>query len=541
MIKPIFRRDENETMQPLTEGFIIIDTEDDTKGKAYLFGVMSKDGFKHFNTAKDLLVYVGLRPEKYVFCYNLTYDIFNILGYKLFDYDYFFIDSRIAKVKCFGKTWLDAYNHWAISVEQAGEVLGLKKIEVTDYKKRVSIKYLRRDCEIEYKFTQYMLKVYAENNIEYKLTIASTALYNFLQYSQVNPKIDNLYLQMFKAYFGGRVGVFKRGVFKKVFYYDINSAYPYVMQKEKYPYPLITNSKPNLGYDGITHCRVFSDMDIPILPYRNEKREIFFPNGTFDGIWCNNELNYFKSKGGKILKIYNGLHFKASEYVFKNWVLETYQKRLNAKDYFSRTCFKTILNSLYGKFSQRSIETRVVNITDKNLELYEGDIVNNRLIINEYGGFPNHTNCIWSAMITSNVRIYLHKHLDMLGIKNVLYCDTDSIISLKELPKGIINQTKLGAFKLEKTGACEIIAPKVYKFNDDVRIKGVPKRAIKNNTITKVYHFERPIKLLEGLRRDIRPNIWISDKKELTFNLKNCNIDKNGIITPLKINDKNKK
>lgn len=524
-----FRNDKN--MDILKSGFITIDTEDDTKGNVYLYGIYSVDGYKGFSSVDDFLVYLYLRPEKYVFAFNLTYDMFNIFGYNIFKLNYFFIQNRLAKVVHKGKIFLDAYNHWNISIKDAGDLLGLKKIFVTNYTNKVTKKYNKRDCEIAYKFILYMLKEYKRLGFAYKLTIASTSLYTFLQNTDVDPEIDKLYYEYYNSYYGGRVSVFKIGKYAKCYQYDINSAYPYAMATGKYPYPLRVIDKADILKDGITYVKVKSDMNIPILPYRDKDKNVFYPNGIFNGYYCNNELRYFLDQGGKILKIYSGICFDNSEFIFKDYMEKLYNKRLLAKTFYEKYVIKLIANSLYGKFAMKNITTRVINLSKSNIDKYEGDIIGDKIIIQSKTNIAKYVNIIWSAYTTAYVRIYLHKYLNMLGLKNILYCDTDSIITTIPMQKKYVSDTKLGYWKLEEKGNANIVAPKVYEIGNKIKIKGIPKR-YQNEGIKNKYYIEKPIKLFEGLRRGIKPNTWISMVKENKYDLKNCVI-KNNIVKPI--------
>jgi len=511
-------QDEHEIMDILKCKYVVLDTEDDTKGNPYLFGVYTADGFYHFTKADECLAFLLTIPVKYIFCYNLTYDIFNLMKWQFLKYDYFFIGSRVAKLVIGKKVFLDVYNHWNISIERAGKIVGLEKIKVTDYRKRVSVKYLKRDCEIGYLFIEKMLKVYKQYDIDYRLTIASSSLNYFIKKYEINCEISDYSPALRKAYYGARTEIFRKGDCGKCYKYDINSAYPYVMAGHPYPYPLNVVKSANLDYDGISIVRVKSDMSIPVLPYRNDKGEIFFPNGTFTGTYTNNELRYFTSAGGKILKVLDGLHFKKSQYIFKDFCETFYMARLQAKNEFERFTLKIFLNSLYGKFAERKFEQRVLEASKLNLSKYDGRIFGDKIIINEMSGMKSHANVIWSAMVTAYVRTYLHSVLAMLGNDNIIYCDTDSIISKVPMPDEMIDAVKLGAWKKEGYGKCIVYSPKHYTFAGETKTKGVPQ---KHEIVNGKYCYDKPYKILEAVRQGKTPNVWERHEKVLTDNIKN--------------------
>jgi hypothetical protein len=63
---------------------------------------------------------------------------------------------------------------------------------------------------------------------------------------------------------------------------------------------------------------------------------------------------------------------------------------------------------------------------------------------------------------------------------NVLYCDTDSVFVNEtgyDNLKSEISQSELGKLKLEKSGDVEIFGAKDYKFNNEIKMKGIKKNA----------------------------------------------------------------
>ena len=170
-----------------------------------------------------------------------------------------------------------------------------------------------------------------------------------------------------------------------------------------------------------------------------------------------------------------------------------------------RTNVKLIMNSIYGKFAQRNEEIiDIKDVKDKTIDvvykcseenglevksrIWQGkEYVLERNILSQYS-FPLIASCV-----TANARQHLWKFIDKVGIQNVAYVDTDSIItnlSGSKILDGYRNSHELGKWKFEGESKEFIIhGLKDYVFGDETVVKGIPKRAkkVKHN----VYEFDR--------------------------------------------------
>ena len=141
---------------------------------------------------------------------------------------------------------------------------------------------------------------------------------------------------------------------------------------------------------------------------------------------------------------------------------------------------------------------------------------------------PPKPHCIpvWAIYVTSYAQIKLHKIKMQCGQENVVYCDTDSVVSYVPLPASMISD-ELGDVKLEKFIDEGIyVRSKMYaiRSNDnkyDVKIKGVNRRLTyaeflnlyENNLVEST----RFCKFREALNRDLIPNEIISANKLLSL------------------------
>ena len=288
------------------------------------------------------------------------------------------------------------YGYWTgISLEQ---YLSLSKefIGLTWSFKDEAIKYCNLDCKCLHEILTIFNKLFFTHfslNVHNSLTIPSLAMKTFksnfmpnlpkgVVIHQVSGQIEK---DLRKAYTGGavdvykphnRVGGFFSNMFKKLYYYDVNSLYPFVMANIPMPVGLmrafegdIRRIRPNAS--GTFYCNITSPSDIkhPILQKRVET-----PDGvrTIAGIgswsgWINsNEMdNAIKHKYQ--FKILKGYEYD-SAIIFREYVEVMYALRMQySKDDPMNYVAKLLMNSLYGKFGMSS-ESTIVDIFDLSTE-----------------------------------------------------------------------------------------------------------------------------------------------------------------------------
>jgi len=164
--------------------------------------------------------------------------------------------------------------------------------------------------------------------------------------------------------------------------------------------------------------------------------------------------------------------------------------------------YKLLLNSLYGKFGQKTISWDVVGKTDveqcytmtainpitKQRELYrihEGIIERSAGSKEAYDALP-----AIAAHVTAYARMYLYSLIRAAGDRHVFYIDTDSLFVDEEGLANLsdyIDEYDLGKLKLETVSSyIDIRAPKDYTIEDREKIKGVRKYAecVELNTYT---------------------------------------------------------
>ncbi len=297
------------------------------------------------------------------------------------------------------------------------------------------------------------------------LTLASTSISVFLkQFYRTKPaknflNVDNIFRE---AYKGGRTEIFNfKG--KDLYYYDINSLYPYVMQK--YKFPIIQSNNFNfsnqLTSNGLYYCYITTPpkIHIPILSYKKDNK-LIFPVGCFNGWFYGAELLKAKELG-YIIKIQRGYEFKTA-YLFKDFVNHFYQIKKSATG-SKREIAKLYLNSLYGKFGQKHYQKSyqlLKNDDEKDIVLSKKYKLKSNPLILQYPFIHSEI----AGMITSYARLELYLLIERAGPENVYYCDTDSIITSTKLKTG----NEIGEIKLEhKIKNFIALSPKFYSIKDE--------------------------------------------------------------------------
>jgi len=378
--------------------------------------------------------------------------------------------------------------------------------------------YALNDAKICYKAFKELLKTGSVERL--KNTSGALSMYMFSKHYQ---RLDfphypeEVEVKLRKAYRGGRTEVLKRGCNdKKLYYYDINSLYPYVMSTYRFPYNFDNGvgrfKKKNdidLDFEGVAKVKVLVDTDIPPLGVKRVCEDgwerLVFPEGVLVDYFTYPELRYLEENNyGKILNVYESFEFKVWCYPFRDFINDLYTLRLIHKDDKLRNKFyKILMNSLYGKFGE---------FKDGKVILLDKDMV--KLLNDEKPKkMRYYHNIVWASYITAYGRLELHKRFRQAGFKNIYYCDTDSLMTTANLPVG----NELGNLKLEgegKEGDVILIRSKFYIFENTIRFRGFTLDcdvSVLKELIRKGINYvkqERILKPLEAYRRGLTPLMY---------------------------------
>ena len=306
-----------------------------------------------------------------------------------------------------------------------------------------------------------------------------------------------------------------------VYYYDINSSYPAIMQgdiayERVYGAKKYQNNVVQLWCIRFKKCKL-KEGCIPIIRHYIQKNieiefnnKIYYTKEVFAKEVNNLENNYYfwKEELDWINQFYDvefdivQIYYYQTKPFTKEFIdyystikVEANKKRKDQdlseddKIYYDAMYgfSKIIQNSLYGKFASKTLYENVYyspKIYQKNAVIpIDSDTffvvkkVRSNPVLNhyEYVGwtlkdlinesnkeFEN--NSIVSSYITMKGRVKLYEMIEHIGIDNFVYCDTDSIVSLIEFDKQYIDANEYGKWKLEygcKT-TFKALAPKLY-------------------------------------------------------------------------------
>jgi len=508
-----------------------VDTEDNSEGKLKQICFYNGKNFwvfkSRFKFIKFLLEY-KTKGKLFVCATNLEYDIVNMFRH-YWDMVELFYGGRLifAKLKDKKIYFMDTLNHYNFGIKEQGERIGLPKLEMDTN----NPEYVKRDAEICLNhFKKYQVDI-NKHGAEVNYTIASSTLNGFKRnhlLREFKKMPDNILTMHRKAYYGGRVEIFNmvaeaKGS-NKIYSYDINSLYPYVMKVNQYPIPdsyYVTHDIPAYG---VVYCEIeyLKNVYIPFFPYRSFEGKLLFPLGRLKGWWSVVEIKYgLSEKLIKVNKVYKAIGFREVDYVFTSFVDYYYQQRLNAQakgDKFGSDILKIYMNSLYGKFGEK--------IESKTIFTQDGELIESFL---DKVYFPPHTNYIMALYTTAYARILLYKGLNQVLLKGglLLYCDTDGI-QYKGKEGLLPVSKKLGDYKLIGVyKKADFLLPKTYiltdfEGNEYVRVKGVPSEHRLEFIMKGFAEFLKPIRLRESLKRidkdSFGANYWVTQTKQLKAN-----------------------
>lgn len=424
-------------------------------------------------------------------------------------------------------TFIAVQNFLAGGVAKWGDLLGKPKLDVdpTISSGRVLSDYCRRDTEITGLALLHWLRFVRDNDMGgFAHTRASQSFRCWRHRFRTTPVLHydqqahNAFVR--RAYYGGRVECFRFGEHRgvKLNKWDINSMYPAVMRDREYPtklkqwFPAPTTkqlAKAMAKY--LVIAEVELDTDEPAYPVRRDGK-LLFPLGRFRA-WLPTESFAYALDKGHVTKVDQLMTFEKAK-LFDRFVDEWYQRRLDYQlsgDAVNAMNCKLILNSLYGKFGE--LREQVISEGDdtegsfyRRLVDVERDLVHEEPPLDDWHYYPEDypdeeyvSGVEWAAWgkfqitagkvegpysmpaiaahVTDYGRMQLYRLLKAVGLSEVYYCDTDSLIApegLSERLDGFCDDTKLGYLKVEASSDTFIArGPKDYTFGEEVKRKGI--------------------------------------------------------------------
>lgn len=465
------------------------------------------------------------------------------------------------KIKCISTT-----NYFPVSLKVLGETVGLHKIDVDfegDTHEEIK-RYCKRDVEIIKAGMEYYYRFIRMHSLgKLMLSRAGQAFGAFRHRFMLAPihvhRDEEMTNFEKRSYFGGRVecryiGEVKKGPFISL---DVNSMYPYVMRNRMYPTRIVDyQEKPDMYAvrsalrRRCVVAKVYLETDEPAYPFRQDNK-VIFPTGCFPAYLCTEGLDYALAQNHVIHIDAMATYEKGN--IFTDYVDYFYElkKEYSIKgDKVMTRITKDFLNSLYGKFGQKSpcIEEEEDITCDGYYREVVYDMVtgkeeiitklfNKRFIV--WGEEPAKTSLVAiAAHVTEYARFHLYRLMQKVGLERVLYTDTDSLKMRKsdyEVLLEDIDNHELGALKVEEEFRYFTIhGPKDYETEHHKKAKSVPAHAEKlaEGEYTYTMFPKQDTHLRQGVTR-----YFIT--KQTTKKLKRIYtkgvVHENGTVTPLKI------
>lgn len=381
-------------------------------------------------------------------------------------------------------------------------IANVETIKDVSFKQSV-IKYCSNDALLVINFLEKIKSSVSELEKIYNMYSISGLSINIFK---KNFNFIDINLNMFEefdkiirpAYYGGRCEVF--GNLKNdetCYHFDFSGMYTNRLMEE-YPYgayKIIKNIK-NIKKFGFYYVSVYSDLELPILPYRDPKSgKLLFPNGNFSGLYWGEELMLFEENGGIIKTILYGIEFDKSDYIFKKFGIFCDEKRKNSK--WEKVLWKIIPNSFIGRMGLKYDDEETLILEDNKYDPRAYNVICDKKINNMWvvrikkeNNRLKNNNVAYPAIITSKARILWWK--SAIEVKKnfgrILYCDTDSIFAAFPKKHEVLGKRHGDVYwdpsKLDTKldDAC-FVTSKVYCITYDqkniFKIKGVSKKYIK--------------------------------------------------------------
>lgn len=487
----------------------------------------------------------------YVYAHNIKYDlqlsgllpVFLENGWKVSSFVFedppTFIRIRRNRTSII---FVDTFNYWQNSLAKMGEQLGLDKLKMPDETASLSdwYTYCERDVDVLTEYILSFMRYLKVNDLcGMGLTLASqsfrTYRHRFMDHIIVLHSRPEATLLERQAYSGGRVEAYHIGKLPEQTYYklDVNSMYPFVMKEKLYPYEFIAYSEDipmSKLRQLLRNYYVIGEVELytqdPVYAYK-DTHKLIFPIGEYTTVLHNPELTYALDND-HIRRVKRVAIYKAGD-IFSQYIDFFYTMKVEAEEHHNpviRHQAKIMMNSLYGKFGQLNVVSKIVeNMTGVKYGRITGysETLGKRVEINCLGddmevsyrdGEATYSFPAIAGAVTAYARMYLYHLMTTAGLSNVYYVDTDSLVvndQGMEALKPYLDNIKLGMLKVEDISNEMIIwGAKDYRFGKDVKHKGVPKKAIEYFEGVWMYDQFRGAK--NWLSDGLSPNVEVSKR-----------------------------
>lgn len=470
----------------------------------------------------------------------------------------------ILDLTCNGRTakLLDSLNFWRCRVRDLGAALDVPKLPLPrpDAPESEWRKYCRRDVDIVAQSIEALVTLTKTESLGQMRTTAPGQAYASWRHTHKGkfPIIHDepAVVQVERdAYYGGWGEVFWKGVVRadkawpgeqadfekengatlwgqRIHVLDARGFYPSVMRGREYPWKLIARcpgltvaqlDRTSSWKSVITQAHIESNADT--YPLRREGKTQM-TRGSFWTTLATPEIRWALERGHIKATALTLVYEQAD--LFTVWVEKMWALRKRYEESGNKVwenMVKVLMNSLFGKFGQRSKDWEKHPdhpVRQRWGEWIEcdglgGNVQQFRAIAGmveqrQPKGEWEHAFVSIPAHVTSWGRVMLREWLEILPPQSVYYCDTDCVhvsdaglTALKA--KGYLDRDDLGGLRLEGTYLyAEYKAQKLYRLEDTITAAGIPRDAVPGQKWSWTYQLWESIRELinRGPATDIR-------------------------------------
>jgi len=369
-----------------------------------------------------------------------------------------------------------------------------------------------------------------------------------------------------KGYLGGSTDYYKEYA-ENVYYYDVNSLYPFAMKMELPNSPINTyKDMSNIqleNFFGFALAEVYcpDNILIPLLPYKDpETNRTIHPKGRWKAVYFSEELKAVSELGYEV-KLIEGVEFSKFR-PFDDYIDHFYNLKKNSTG-GTRFIAKMQLNQLYGVFGRK--QDLIKSVNTKEIEKFSNYqiktiidsggpwstllIIDRKYINLDFTSLTDlfeedkdiqviKSNVAIAAAVTSYARIVMQKYKLNAG-DALCYTDTDSIFTTKPLDLDLIGK-ELGLMKDELEGQiideAYFFGIKKYGYRIGDKIfsvfAGVRRNSLSWNEILDIYNN----KTIESTQK----NVFFKSINNLNIKIKDRCVRINKSISNLKAKQNNK-
>jgi hypothetical protein len=395
-----------------------------------------------------------------------------------------------ARIRRGHKSWYirDTYALMPLPLRDLAPLAGLPKLDIGipsgtkyDPTRADHRAYLARDAVLLYQaYKAYTDRLHDAFTIAPALTAGATAMLAFRRtiapdqcYFRQRAEVDEAAR---RAYYGGCVIWRSAALHADVVRIDRNAAYAAVML-DGVPVGAGVYTDRETGQAGIFACRVTAPPDLRLtwVPYRSGG-VVLMPGGSFAGYLPTNLMHAARAMGYKV-EVVHGYTFRRVAPIFTDFIRKCEHVEHSMKDQGAALVVKTLRNSLYGKFGQRPERSEYMLGPRPGstsgppwtpVVLLDGTMIE-YLHFRKVTAWAPHMRPEWAAWITAAARVELVRAAYAVGLDNVIYGDTDSLVLTRAGLDGAIMKGAIdvgpgyGQWKIERVYTeYQAIAPKMY-------------------------------------------------------------------------------